>query len=943
MLQDQQAAVRSLFPVEKLNEQGQIIIDLTVPYSELKLGEELGHGAYGIVYKGRLGEKDVAIKVLKKLPIKAQLKAFLREAEIMFLMGNESDHIVRLKKICLESPHYSLVMEFMAGGSLYRLLHNKRKLPWPIRFQIAVDVARGLETLHQHRIVHRDLTSFNILLNEEFRAKLSDFGFSDIESTRGLVGSARWMGPELFEPDAKSSPVSDIYSFGVVMWELASREIPFAGYSDDAVIISEIKKGKKETIPDNCPELLKILINGCWGMPNQRPLITQVLEQLKILLGSKLASKEVAAKPAELLDGASQPVPVADPIGGVAPLPSEELKKIQETYHKRFLELEQRIQLQINNYDQEIQYYQEVIENFRLREAQLLSDIGAKDEELKRQQVKSEDKIAGSGQQLENQISTLLELVVNGKQDEAETMIGINRQILYVSGQVIDQFGRLFETITAFQYALWAMDYHMWTMMRRYMPVEDQRIQFNALETKGTKYGTQYDLKPLTDAMQEYLDHAKEWKIEQCEEHWVQTVGGEQLTLPMHVINEYTRPDRPFNPCPKEWESKLPRSTKVEVFDFIHGNFTEGSWFVAPSDGNALGCTYAFYRAGAARCYSLIEAPFILGKKGGMEIDPDLKALRSLWATRTEQRKQLKSELLASAVSAAAKKSPMQHQELVLSGQNIFSLIPAPRPEIKVAADAVSSLLQLVIEGGQKQAEEMISRNGRLLLAPGDIKDLSGRTFVNFTAFQLALWMVDFPMWTMIRKYLPEEIQLLQYNALEAKEIIHGNQYDIKPLTDALQELVDNERKWEYDHCMDHWIKKVGGAQKMAPVHIVDAYANRFFSPCPEDWEKELLRTKETSIRFCRQSSSKRIEEAETSFWFKGYSDLESLGVSFAFARCYLSELRLIGISDKESKDFIIQCANGDLKALKSLWKARMARKESLKSELADKVSMLAL
>ena len=258
MQRDQKVEPHS--PVGKLDSQGRITLDLTIPYAELKLDSVLGEGAYGTVYRGRWKSSEVAIKKLKVQKFSAAaLEEFRQEAQIMFQLGNESDHIVRLKKICLESPNYSLVMELMPQGSLYNVLHNNQELPWPIRYQIALDIAHGLETLHEHQILHRDLKSLNVLLGAGLRAKLSDFGLSKIkqetssQSSQAAKGTPQWMAPELFDDEPQVTKASDIYSLGMVYWELASRAIPFAKAPNQQVVLGWIMRGKKETIPADCP------------------------------------------------------------------------------------------------------------------------------------------------------------------------------------------------------------------------------------------------------------------------------------------------------------------------------------------------------------------------------------------------------------------------------------------------------------------------------------------------------------------------------------------------------------------------------------------------------------------------------------------------------------------------------------------------------------------
>ena len=127
-----------------------------------------------------------------------------------------------------------------------------------------------------------------------------------------------------------------------------------------------------------------------------------------------------------------------------------------------------------------------------------------------------------------------------------------------------------------------------------------------------------------------------------------------------------------------------------------------------------------------------------------------------------------------------------------------------------------SQLLRFVAEGEQDKAEALIQKDKNLLLHAGTVTDLSGREFKRITAFQYALWAMDWHMWTMIQKYLPKEAQAEQLQVLETKGTAHGKHFSLQPLTGALQTYVDNaEKVWKYDQrATDHWCKVVGGAQK---------------------------------------------------------------------------------------------------------------------------------
>ena len=106
--------------------------------------------------------------------------------------------------------------------------------------------------------------------------------------------------------------------------------------------------------------------------------------------------------------------------------------------------------------------------------------------------------------------------MAEGEQDKAEALIQKDKNLLLHAGTVTDLSGREFKQITAFQYALWAMDWHMWTMIQKYLPQRSASEQFQALETKGTEHGKHFSLQGLTGALQTYVDNAeKVWNYDQ--------------------------------------------------------------------------------------------------------------------------------------------------------------------------------------------------------------------------------------------------------------------------------------------------------------------------------------------------------------------------------------------------------------------------------------------
>ncbi|KAM0956659.1 hypothetical protein ACFX2I_024841 [Malus domestica] len=204
------------------------IFSSTDGFSDSRL---LGHGTYGSVYYGLLREQEVAIKRMTA----TKTKEFL--AEIKVLCKVHHSNLVELIGYTANDEELFLLYEYAQKGSLKSHLHDPQNkghtsLSWVMRVQIALDAARGLEYIHEHtktHYVHRDIKTSNILLDGSFRAKISDFGLarifgktSDGEATvTKVVGTYGYLAPEYLS-DGRATTKSDIYAFGVVLFELIS-------------------------------------------------------------------------------------------------------------------------------------------------------------------------------------------------------------------------------------------------------------------------------------------------------------------------------------------------------------------------------------------------------------------------------------------------------------------------------------------------------------------------------------------------------------------------------------------------------------------------------------------------------------------------------------------------------------------------------------------------
>eukprot|EP00927_Polykrikos_kofoidii_P039463 TRINITY_DN33845_c0_g1_i1.p2 TRINITY_DN33845_c0_g1~~TRINITY_DN33845_c0_g1_i1.p2 ORF type:complete len:306 (+),score=51.34 TRINITY_DN33845_c0_g1_i1:126-1043(+) len=261
--------------------------------AKLRVGNKIGSGHTSDVFVGTYGCQQVAIKQLNMRHVNS--RNFTREVGIMSQI--EHPHIVKMLGVVLASMPFQVVVEYCAGDTCFELLHNNFhvQLVWEQMLRMCHNTAVAMDYLHSFspQIIHRDLKSLNLLLDQPVRSpsdpvmvKVTDFGLARmLEQTDGAltggVGTPYWMAPEVFA-GARYNEKIDVYSFGMVLYEIFCRAIPFDNVEPHQVrsLVMNGQLPDLELVPRDCPRsLLKAFIGMCWDKdPNARPSFGEVLQ-----------------------------------------------------------------------------------------------------------------------------------------------------------------------------------------------------------------------------------------------------------------------------------------------------------------------------------------------------------------------------------------------------------------------------------------------------------------------------------------------------------------------------------------------------------------------------------------------------------------------------------------------------------------------------------------
>ena len=261
---------------------------------DVTLEELIGTGAFGAVYRGRWrrggggAPVPVAVKMLHfgSAGDAAELASFTAEVAVLARLSHP--RIVRLLGACLAPPRVCMLEE-LQGGSLHAFMHGPagRRFTYRETLALAEDIADAMDYLHPG-VVHRDLKAQNVLLDTQWRAKVCDFGIAKLKSNTYLstkhvqAGTPAYMAPELFAGGNISEKI-DLWSFGTLLWEMYTGEIPWRTLVTPVQVIFAVAvQHARLPLPAGCPPALSALIDECWRRaPEERPSFAQVLPRLR--------------------------------------------------------------------------------------------------------------------------------------------------------------------------------------------------------------------------------------------------------------------------------------------------------------------------------------------------------------------------------------------------------------------------------------------------------------------------------------------------------------------------------------------------------------------------------------------------------------------------------------------------------------------------------------
>jgi ribosomal protein L36 len=445
-----------------------------------------------------------------------------------------------------------------------------------------------------------------------------------------------------------------------------------------------------------------------------------------------------------------------------------------------------------------------------------------------------EEQVKAKSQSVAHQVNpqdaqALAKWVSDGHLIEVDKLLRKNNNLAHVIISITDRSDRTFNC-TGFQYAVWALDFEMCEVFRKYLDNPNAALQIKALEKEPGKYsvhGAHYDMTSLIEKTQIYVNNYYSWDSNQCGQYWQKEVGGEQRKCPAWLIYAWREEGEHVAWVKKDF-------VNCKVIRRYDKNWLDWWFTYGINGGKGVGSSWAVYRGRMIGCACVTQQvmPFLIRE--------DSECVQHLYGMTNESLKKLTADLNQSLGHPAL---TLLQQPILPKATGGFWSLPSPNPmlqseveQIRIKSQSIANqvnkkdaqtLAKWVSDGNLIEVEKLLRKDKNLAHVIIIITDRSDRTF-NCTGFQYAVWALDFEMCEVFKKYLNNPNAALQIKALEKepeKYSQHGAHYDMTGLVEKVQIYVNNHNSWDYDTCCQYWQKKVGGEQRKCPPWLVYAWS----------------------------------------------------------------------------------------------------------------------